>query len=321
MGRSDVVRGGDFDVGKRRYGRFSVETSNEDKVFFRQAGLTKKDLVDYYERVADRMIPHLKDRPSVLQRFPDGVHRDGFFQKQAGDYFPDWMTTVRVAVKATGGHQDLVVCDKKATLVYLADQACVTFHRWLSRCDAIENPDLLVIDLDPPRNGFAAARTAALRVRELLDELGLACFVGLSGSQGLHVTAPLDGRQDFGEVRNFARDSMDLLASRYPDELTTEQRKQKRRGRVYLDCGRNAYAQTAVAPWSVRALPEAPVAAPISWNDVEKGRLGPRDFTVRNIFRRIARRTDPWKGMRRRASSVESARERLLRLRRRAGVS
>jgi bifunctional non-homologous end joining protein LigD len=307
------------DRGKRRYGRRSVETSNEDKLFFPEAGITKGEIIDYYERIADRILPHLKERPLVLQRFPDGVAKPGFYQKQVGDYFPDWITTVRVEVESADGTQELVVCDKQATLVYLANQACIALHPWLSRRDEIDRPDLLVIDLDPPAGHFEAARAAALRVRELLEELDLPSFPKLTGSQGVHVAVPLDRSEDFDAVRALARSAMELLAARHPDALTTEQRKNKRRGRLYLDAGRNAYGQTAVAPWSVRPLPEAPVAVPLAWKDLERRGIGPRDYTVKNVFRRLPQR-DPWADMRRRARSLRRARERLERLRRDAGT-
>ncbi|MDX1649560.1 MAG: ATP-dependent DNA ligase, partial [Myxococcota bacterium] len=262
----------------------------------------------------------LKERPLVLQRFPDGIDDEAFYQKQAGDHFPDWISTVRVDVGTSDGSQDLVVCDKKATLAYLANQACVTLHPWLSRRDRIDHPDLLVIDLDPPGDDFEAARQGALRVRELFEEeLELPTWPKLTGSKGVHVAVPLDRSADFDAVRAFARAAMELLAARHPDALTTEQRKNKRKGRLYLDAGRNAYGQTAVAPWAVRAKPEAPVAAPIAWKDLERKGIGPRDYTVRNVFRKIARRDDPWSGMRRRARSLEPARKRLEELREREG--
>jgi bifunctional non-homologous end joining protein LigD len=302
-------------MGRRRYGRRSVETSNEDKVLFPRSGITKGDLIDYYERIADRMLPHLRDRPLVLQRFPDGIRKEGFYQKQVGAYFPPWMPTVRVRVGSAGDREDLAVCDGKATLAYLANQACITLHPWLSRRDRLDRPDLLVIDLDPPGHDFEPARIAALRVRDLLGDLGLACFPKLTGSRGVHVVVPLDRSEGFDAVRAFARAAMALLAARHPRELTTEQRKSKRRGRLYLDTGRNAYAQTAVAPWSVRPLPDAPVAVPLAWRDLERRGIGPRDYTVKSVFRRVAKLSDPWTGLRRRARSLGRARERLERLR------
>jgi bifunctional non-homologous end joining protein LigD len=298
-------------MAKRRYGRRSIETSNEDKILFPDAGITKGDVLDYYDRIADHLLPHLEERPLVLQRFPDGIRKGGFYQKQVGEYFPGWITTTRVDVGASGGSQELVVCDRKATLAYLANQACLTFHPWLSREHRIQHPDLMLIDLDPPGGDFEAVRRAALLVRELLHELGLVSFAKLTGSKGIHVAVPLDRSSSFDSVRAFARGTMERLAARYPDELTTEQRKDKRRGRVYLDTGRNAYAQTAVAPYSVRPLPGAPVAAPIGWEELEEDTIGPRDVTIKSVFRRLGQRKDPWAGLRRRSRSLGRARERL----------
>ena len=303
-------------MAKRSYGRLSFETSNEDKVLFPEAEITKGALIDYYERIADRILPWLVGRPLVLQRFPDGIRGQGFYQKQVGDHFPDWITTVRVHVRGSDGTQELLVCDKKATLAYVANQACIALHPWLSRTDRLDHPDQLIIDLDPPGEDFEAARRAALQVRCLFEEeLDLPCYVKLTGSKGLHVTVPLDRSENFDSIRELARAAMELLASRHPDELTTEQRKAKRHGRLYLDVGRNAYGQTAVAPWSLRPLPEAPVAAPVAWRELERRGIGPRDYTAENLFRRVARRRDPWAGLRGRARSLGHARGRLERLR------
>jgi bifunctional non-homologous end joining protein LigD len=293
----------------------SVETSNEDKVLFPEDGITKGDLIDYYQRIADRILPHLADRPLVLQRFPDGIAEDGFYQKQRSDYFPDWIASARVEVLGSGETQELVVCNGKAALAYLANQGTVSLHPWLSRRDSLRHPDQLVVDLDPPGDDFETARVAALRVRELFDRLDLPCYAKLTGSRGVHVLVPLDRSADFDAVRAFARDAMEWLAARHPDALTLEQRRNRRRGRLYLDIGRNAYAQTAIAPWSVRPLPGAPVAVPIPWQELERGRVGARDFTIANVLRRFARRDDPWAGMRRRARSLGPAGERLARIR------
>jgi bifunctional non-homologous end joining protein LigD len=294
----------------RHYMDREVELSNENKVLFPGNGLTKVDVVDYYERLADHILPHLEGRPLVLQRFPDGIEGHGFYQKQAGEHLPGWVRTVNVQLTGSKDSQDLVVCDDVATLVYLANQACLVLHPWLSPADALEHPDLLVVDLDPsPGNDFESVRQTARKVRALFEELGLPSFLKLTGSKGVHIAVPLDGRADFDTVRSFARDAMQLLAERHPDDLTTEQRKDQRRGRVYLDVGRNAYGQTAVAPYSVRPLHEAPVAAPIDWDEL--GRVGPHHVTVKNVFRRLAQREDPWHGLRRRAHSLQGPAERL----------
>jgi len=296
-------------MSRRRFGRRTVETSNEEKVLFPGEGITKGDLMDYYEQVADRMLPWLRDRPLVLQRFPDGIRAEGFYQKQASGHFPDWIDTVEVE-KEGGEKQQLVVCGDRATLVYLANQGCIALHPWLCRTGKLDHPDQLVVDLDPPPGGdFGAVRDAARRVRDLFDALRLPTFLKTTGSKGVHLMVPLDRLADFGAVRGFARAAMDLLAARHPDALTTEVRKNKRKGRVFLDVARNAYAQTAVAPYSVRPRPGAPVATPFAWEEL--GRIEPDRYTVKNLFRRLARIEDPWKGLRRRATGLSRARERL----------
>jgi bifunctional non-homologous end joining protein LigD len=299
-------------MSQRRFGRHTVKTSNEEKVLFPDDGITKGQLMDYYEAVAARILPWLRERPLVLERFPDGIRAQGFYQKQVAEHFPGWVSTVRVG-KAGDGGQDLVVCDKKATLVYLANLACVTLHPWLSRTDRLQHPDQLIVDLDPPGDDFEPVRAAARACRELFDELELPTFVKTTGSKGLHIVVPLDRRADFDTVRAFARGAMEVLAARRPDALTTEIRKDKRRGRVFLDVARNAYAQTAVAPYAVRPLPGAPVATPIDWDEL--GRVDARSFGIANVLRRLGQRRDPWRGMRRHAHGLAAARRRLTRLR------
>jgi bifunctional non-homologous end joining protein LigD len=299
-------------MGERRFGRITVETSNEDKVLFPRDGIAKGDLIDYYESVADRVLPWLAERPLVLQRFPDGIRKEGFYQKQVAEHFPDWIRTVRVG-KAGGQSQELVVCGNKATLVYLANLGCVTLHPWLCRTDRLDHPDQLVVDLDPSGRRFAPVREAAVACRDLLAELGLPAFVKTTGSKGLHVVVPLDRRAGFDSVREFARKAMELLAARHPRALTTEVRRSKRGGRVFLDVARNAYAQTAVAPYAVRALPGAPVATPLAWSEL--GRVDARSFTLENLRERLAKGLDPWKGLRRHASGLSRAQSRLERLR------
>ncbi|HJK96915.1 MAG TPA: non-homologous end-joining DNA ligase, partial [Polyangiaceae bacterium LLY-WYZ-14_1] len=237
----------------RRYGEITVETSKEDKRLFPEADLRKIDVIDYYERIANLMLPHLEGRPVVLERFPDGIAEDGFYQKQAGQHFPDFIPRVEVALRGEARRQKLVRCEDVATLVYLANQGTISFHPWGSRIESLDQPDRIIVDLDPPEGGpFAAVRTAALRTRELFVALGLRPYVKLTGSKGVHVVAALDGEATFDAVRGLAQDAAELLAERHPDALTTAHRKDRRGERLYLDVARNAYGQTAVAPWSLR---------------------------------------------------------------------
>lgn len=293
------------------FGSYTVEVSNAEKVFFPDDGITKGDIVDYYRRVADTMLPYLRGRPVTMHRFPDGITAEGFYQKDAPDYFPGWLARVRVA--KDDGTVDHVVCDKAADIVYLANQGCITPHVWLSRTDRVDNPDLLVFDLDPPDDGFETVRFAARATRDLLEELGLVVFVQTTGSRGVHVAAPLDRSEGFDAVRAFARGVAETLAARHPERLTTAQYKDRRKGRLFLDTGRNSYGQTFVAPYAVRPLPGAPVATPIRWDEL--GSVDARSYTVRNIFRRLGQTEDPWRGMWRHARSLADPRRRLEALR------
>lgn len=291
----------------RRAGRRTIEISNPDKVLFPDDGITKVDVVDHYLRVAPAMLPHLRDRPVNMQRFPDGIEAGGFYEKRVPGHFPGWIPRVRVAVSGRSPQEQVVVQDR-ATLAYLANQACLIPHVWLSRRDRLDNPDTMIFDLDPPGDDFEPVREGALALRDLLEEVGLVPFVKTSGSKGLHIHVPLDRRAGFDEVRAFARRVADIVARDDP-RLTTEHRKAERRGRVFVDVLRNGYGQTAVPPYAVRALPGAPVAAPISWDEVRGGRVGPRSFTVATIGRRLD--GSPWEGLRRRARSLREPARRL----------
>ncbi len=295
-----------------RVGRRTFEVSNLDKVLFPADDITKGDLIEHYVRVAERMLPHLKDRPIAMERYPDGIEGNRIFHKNVPDYFPDWIERVRIRKQRGSLHQ--VVCTEAATLAYLANQACITPHAFLSRTDRIQNPDQLIVDLDPDRGGFEDARIAALELRDLLDELGLPGFAKTTGGKGIHVTVPLDRSMGFDEVRDVAGDLAEVLAHRDERRLTTEQRKDKRRGRLYLDIMRNAYAQTAVPPYAVRARAGAPVATTLDWSEVEDPKLVPSRFTLRTINRRLEKDPDPWSGFARRARSLTKARARLERL-------
>ena len=295
-------------AGKVRLGRRTVALSSLDKVLFPDAGITKGDLVEHYRRVAGRMLPHVKGRPVSMQRFPDGIDADGFYQKDAPDYFPDWIR--RVTVEKKGGTVEHAVVDDAATLVYLANQNCITPHVWLSRADRLHHPDRLIFDLDPPGEDFESVRFAAGALRDLLGELGLVPFPMTTGGRGIHVLVPLDRKADFDAVRDFARDAAGLLAARHPDRLTTEVRKNKRRGRLFLDVMRNSYAQTAVPPYAVRARPGAPVAMPIGWRELSALPLGGATWNTRNVAARL-RKKDPWQGLSRRARSLSGPRRKL----------
>ena len=234
----------------------SVKITSSDRVYFPDAGITKGELVAYYERIAERMLPYLYDRPLTLHRFPEGIAGEGFFQQNASDYFPDWIARISVD-KEDGGQVMHVMCNDAATLVYLANQATITFHAWLSRADRLHYPDRLVLDLDPSNGDVAGLRRAARQAGDLLRELGLTPFVMATGSSGFHVVAPLERAAPFDAVRDFARDLADLLAHRH--RSSSHRAAQGKRGdRIFLDTLRNAYATRCRAV--LGRMPGAPIA-------------------------------------------------------------
>lgn len=286
-----------------------IELSNTAKVLFPQGGLTKGDLIGYYRRIAAVMLPHLASRPLSFERYPDGVESTGFMQKNASDYFPSWIRRARVAKE--GGEVEHVVAQDAATLAYLANQACLTLHVGLARTDRIDQPDRLVIDLDPSDEDFDKVRRAARAAESLLREIGLVPFVQTTGSRGLHVWVPLEPSAPFDQVRELAAALAERMVGQSPEERTTEQRKAKRGARVFLDVARNAYGQTAVAPYSVRARAEAPVATPLEWSELDDASLGPRRYTIANLFRRLGQKRDPWSEIDRHRRPLAAAQERL----------
>jgi bifunctional non-homologous end joining protein LigD len=289
----------------------TLDLSNTDKVFFPEDKITKGEIIDYYRRIAEVMLPHTKDRPISMQRFPDGIEKNGFYEKIVPDHFPQWIERVTVELKEGKGSQLQIVCNNAATLAYLADQACLTPHIWLSRRDKLNYPDRIVFDLDPPGDDFEVVRSAAHILGEMLEEIGLMAFVLLTGSKGLHLTVPLRRSADFETVRTFARDLVELIARRNPERFTTQTRKEKRKGRLFLDYLRNGYGQTTVAPYAVRAKPGAPLATPIDWDELKDRNLHSATYSTSNIFRRLGQREDPWKDVRRHARTLNKPRRQL----------
>lgn len=286
-----------------------IEVSNPDKVLFPDAGITKLDLARYYEEIAPVMLPHITARPVTMHRFPDGIGEPGFYQKQVSGYFPDWVETV--TVDKSNGEVDHVVCNDAATLVYLAGQACLTVHVWLSTTADPFRPDRMIFDLDPPDGAEDAGpvRAAARRVRDLLEELSAEPFLMTTGSTGYHVVVPLDPGAGFDEVRDIASRIAGVAVERHPELLTVAQRKSKRSGRVFVDYLRNAYAQTTVAPYAVRARPGAPAAVPIDWEEL--GSVDPGTYRMDNVFRRLGQKDDPWSEIGDAAASMKDIAARL----------
>ncbi|MGO1502224.1 MAG: non-homologous end-joining DNA ligase [Marinobacter sp.] len=286
---------------RQTFGKHAVDLSHLDKILFPDDEFTKEDLVTYYDKMAKVMLPHLKERPLTLHRFPDGIGTSGFFQQNRADHFPDWLQGLDIDHGGKTGHVEHVIANDRASLVYLANQGAITLHRWLSQQAASECPNLMVFDLDPPEGDFELVREGARWVAEGMRDLGASPHVMTTGSEGLHVVAPLRPDASFDDVRQLAQKLATRLAEQYPEKLTTEQRINQRHGRLYLDVLRNAFGQTAVAPYSVRAKPGAPVATPLDWSELDDRKLHPQRYTLGNIQRRLAKKEDPWASMHRHA--------------------
>ncbi|MFQ5966678.1 MAG: non-homologous end-joining DNA ligase [Acidimicrobiia bacterium] len=293
-----------------------VEVTNPTKVIFPEAGLTKADLVGHYRQVAERMVPQVAGRPLTLQRFPNGVGESGFMQKNASEYFPEFIERITVR-KSEGTVTHPVVRDPEG-LAYLANQATVTFHVWTSTVDDLMRPNRVIFDLDPPEGDVDAARFAARAVGEQLDVLGLAAFPMTTGSKGYHVVAPLLPQVEIWKVDEFSQGFAALLAARHPNRLTLEFRKRERRGRVFLDWLRNRYSATSVAPWSLRPRPDAPVSVPISWDELDE--MAPDHWKLPGVFKRLAQ-PDPWQGLEEAAVDLRPAAEAVAELVAEAGIT
>jgi len=273
-----------------------VIITHPEKMMFPDVGITKGELASYYETISPVMLPHLQRRPITMERFHRGIDAPGFFQKDVSKGFPEWLE--RVEVPKHGGTVHHPIVTNTEGLLWLANQNSITIHVWPSRAPNLYQPDICVFDLDPSKaDDFDTLRAAALGLRDLLAELGLPSWIKTSGSKGFHIAVPLDGKSDFGTVARFAHVVGQILVKRDPDNLTQEFSKVDRGGRILVDTGRNGYSATFAATYTVRARPGAPVSAPCSWEELERGEVGPQSFTLRMMDQRIAATGDLWADM------------------------
>lgn len=292
---------------QRCYGRRCVAITSSDRILFPKNKITKLELIDYYEKIAPTMLPYMKNRILTMQRFPEGIAGEAFYQKDIPEYFPAWIKRVPVE-KSGGGIVHYMVCNNVAGLVYLANAACITPHLFLSKIDKLHYPDMMIFDLDPSKkNDFATVKKVAFIIKDVLEVLGLVPFVKTTGSRGVHVQVPLTRKQTYDEVRTFARSIAELIIAHYPDLTTLEMRKAKRAGKVFVDYLRNSFTATAVAPYAVRAHPGAPVAMPISWEELKKPALHPQSYNINNAFDHLEKKGDVWKEMKQSAKSLTKA--------------
>jgi bifunctional non-homologous end joining protein LigD len=272
--------------------------SHPEKVLFPKDGITKADLAGYYEAIAPVMLPHIRQRPVTMERFPSGIGQHGFLQKdvaKAANRGPDWLE--RVEVPKRGGVVNHPLVNDARSLLWMANQNCITLHVWPSRVPNLYQPDLCVFDLDPSQDDTDVLCSAALAVRDLLDELDLPSWVKTSGSKGFHIVVPIEPDLAFDEVAAFASSVAAILVQRHPSTLTLEFSKAERGGRIYVDVGRNGYSATFAAAYSVRPKPGAPVSAPCRWDEIENRLVEPRTFTLHSMAQRLEEVGDLWSDM------------------------
>ena len=286
--------------------------THPEKVLFPDDGITKGDLAAYYEMVAPLMLPHISGRPVTMERYPAGIGKKGFWQKDVSKGFPAWLERVEVPKKDGTVHYPLV--QDTRSLLWVVNQNSITPHVWTSRAPDLMHPDVGVFDLDPSKDEPELLRAAAVAVRDLLEELGLPCWIKTSGSKGFHIVTSLDGKTPMGQAAGFAHGVAKLLVSRYPQQLTLEFHKRDRAGRILVDTGRNDYSATFAAAYAVRPKPGAPVSAPCTWDEVVRGDVAPGSLTLRNMAARVKKTGDVWADMRKKKRSLRQPIERLRKL-------
>ncbi len=278
--------------------------SNPNKVWFPRSKISKAAVVEYYERASAYQLPLIKNHLLTMQRYPNGIKGQMFYQKNAGSYFPSWVATVAVR-KEEGGTVDYVVAKNRETLVYLANQAALTIHYWLSKATALHKPDRIIFDLDPSVNNFARVRAAALLIKDICDAEQLPCFAMTTGSEGMHVYIPIKRLHTFDEVSKVATYIAQQMIKKSPKEFTLEVRKNKRGTKIFIDTLRNRYSATAVVPYSVRSYEKAPVAMPLWWKEVNAKLVSSQQFTIATVLAHRKKVGDPWKKMMGQAVSLK----------------
>ncbi|MGN7758699.1 DNA ligase D [Chryseobacterium sp. 22532] len=276
--------------------RHTVKLTNQDKIYFPKDGITKGDVIEYYQSVAEYILPYLKNRPLSLNRFPNGIEEQGFYQKDAGDNMPDWIKTTEVYSESNDKYIDYVYCNDKATLAYLNNLGCIDLNPWNSALPDLEHPDYLVLDLDPSKkNTFDDVIETALQVNEVLNSVKIKGYCKTSGSTGIHVYIPMGGKYDFDQVKDFAHILMKQVHTQLPEITTLERSLQKRDdNKIYLDYLQNRTGQTLASAYSLRPKEGASVSMPLEWDEVKPG-MKPTDFTIDNTLDRIKEKGDLFK--------------------------
>jgi bifunctional non-homologous end joining protein LigD len=288
-----------------------VKLSNLEKPFWPDEGITKGDLIAYYAEIAPVLVPHLRDRPFTMRRYPDGAYGKAFFQKDAPSHMPDWIPRFRVQVSTRERQPrqkwiEAPLVNEPDAVVWMANMGCIDMNAWYSRVDKPDRPDFVLFDLDPAEgSGFAEAVEVARLVKQALDALGLACFAKTSGADGMHVLVPVERRYTYDDTREFAEIVAGALARTHRGLVTTEWTKAKRQG-VLIDANQNGEGKTIASAYSVRPHPGAPVSTPLRWSEVRDG-LDPKEFTMEAVLARVRKHGDLFEGVLKTRQRLEPA--------------
>jgi bifunctional non-homologous end joining protein LigD len=287
------------------FGAKKVKLGNLKKVYWPKEGITKGDLIDYYQSVSKFIVPYLKDRPQSLNRFPNGISGASFYQKNMDvEQLPSWAKTARIYSKSNKEYLNYLLCNDKATLIYMANLGCIEINPWHSTYMKPDFPDYMMLDLDPGKIAFEEVIRTALVIKEICDELAINCFCKTSGATGLHVFIPLGAKYSYDDMKKFGELLAILTHSRLPETTSVERAVAKRTDKIYVDFLQNRKGQTIAAPYSVRPRPHATVSAPLLWKEVKKG-LSPEQFTIFNMRKRLDKTGDAWKGVLAKGISLE----------------
>lgn len=271
----------------------SVKLTHLDKIYWPGEKITKKELIDYYAKVAKTLLKYTKDRPLVMHRFPNGIKQEGFYQKDV-ENVPDFVKAALIAHEKRKVHY--IIAQNAKTILYVANLGSIEMHLFHSRLKSLDKPDYMILDLDPESISFDAVVEVSLAIHDILEELKIPHFCKTSGGTGLHIYVPTKGKYSYDEVRGAAQEIGKMTAKKLPRLISLERAPEKRKRKVYIDTLRNAKGQLTVAPYSVRAFAKAPVSTPLEWDEVRRG-LDPKDFTIKNVASRLEKKGDLFKGV------------------------
>ncbi|WJS96713.1 DNA ligase D [Flavobacterium johnsoniae] len=281
----------DFDL---KVGKVKLHLTNQNKIYFPDDQITKGEIVNYYNEVSELILPYLKDRPQSMNRFPNGIEGPSFYQKDVDeDKIPTWIKTKKIFSESNNANIDYLICNDKASLLYMANLGCIDINPWNSTIKRIDNPDWVVIDIDPQKDDFKEVVKVALAVKEVMDSFESPCYCKTSGASGLHVYIPLGGKYDYDSVKIFAEILAHEVHQKLPDTTSLERSIKKRKGKIYIDYLQNRKGQTLAAPYSVRPKPGATVSTPLEWSEVN-AKLTPQQFTIKNVLKRFEKKGDLW---------------------------